>query len=630
MDKNELTKKQEELKKILFENNDKNFYKKYNKQERRKKPIFTNFMLSLMLILTFIFSLFLIFDSTDRINETYEIINALLIISIAVSFVVTFPKNRKHKSGSTIVTSMLIIFTIIFNSFYLLDMIKLPTQRHLPDFYNKNLTEVIKWTENNKINHKETFEYSDNVKKYMVISQTEKPKTLLKRIKEVEFTISNGPDYSKEVIIPDMNGWTTNEVLKFIDENYLNNVQINFEENKEIKNDLIIKQSITGKAKRNDSIIFTASLGDKEALVPIKLKDLKNKKLLNATTYLGKHGILYEIKYEFSENTPRGRIIETSPSKDAEVKPDEKVILTVSKGKEIKVPDLKNKTLSEVTNWITQNNLEIEYTDKYDNDIKKGLVINTNYNKGDIIEEGTKVIVTFSKGKLVMSKFQDLNSFKTWAEAYGIKYEIKEEFNNEIAIDNIIRFSINENETINPENTIIAYISKGKPINVPNFIGKTKNEIQKECNSLGITCTYTYTKSDKTEGTAINQSIPKGTEISKKQIINIEIATKKQTTTPKNNTNTNTNTNTTPTPTNECNGEVYTVKGLNTVFNECSSFSDCKTKVQNYFKANYKGVNVYIKDDGGSSGLSSGSFVSGTGNGATVECGKTYTITLAK
>ncbi len=619
-------------------------YENEYEERKIKKPVIINIMLSLMSVIATLFSAFLIIDSSNRINETYQIINAILISLIVISIAISFSKTfYKKKSNTIVITSLLIIITTIFNGLYLFDIIKLPVQKVVPDFYNKSLEEVIKWTEKNNIENEEIFEHSDNIKKYNIISQNKKTGTLIKNIDNIKFTVSNGPDYNKEVIIPDMSGWTTDEVLKFIEENHLKNVQIVFEENKDIKNDTIIRQSTNGKVKRTDSIIFTASLGDSTALKPIELIDLKNQKLLNATTYLGKHGITYELKYEFSNKIERGKIINSNPEKGKIINLGEKVILTVSKGKEIKVPELKNKTFSDVTKWIIENNLDIEYSDKYDNEIEKGLVISSNYQTGDIIEEETKINIVFSKGKLVMPKFENLESFKTWANTYNIKYEIKEEFNKDIPQNNIIKFSVNEGEKINTEEIITVYISKGEAITTPDFIGKNKNDIQKECNNLGINCTFTNTKSDKTEGTAINQSIQKGTEISKNQTINIQIATKKQNeVTNKNNTsnsknyntrNDNNQTNNTTNSTNsqdQCNGKEYTVKGLNTVFNECTSYNDCKTKVQSYFKNNYKGVIINIKDDGGTSGLSSGSYVAGIGNGSKVECGKSYSITLAK
>ncbi|MBR3362502.1 MAG: PASTA domain-containing protein [Bacilli bacterium] len=643
-EKIENEKKKKELMKVLYEEE--------QEQEKiitkKKKPIFTNIILSLLFVCSLTFSAFLIIDSSNKIDELYEIINSILVFIITLTLIISFPKIfYKRKTGAIIFTSLLIIIAMVFNILYLFKIIKLPTQNYIKDYTNKELTQALTWTEKNNIDHEETFEYSDTIKKYNIISQDIKPKTLTKNIKNINFSVSNGPDYNKELIMPDMTDYKTDEVLKFIDKNLLKNVDIQFEENEEIENDKIIKQSTVGNIKRNDKIIFTASLGKKENLKPIKLKDLKNKKLLYATTYLGKNGIPYELKFEYSNKIQRGNIIKTDKQINQELKQTDKIILTVSKGKKIIIPDLKNKSLKEVTKWIIENNLEIEYLDKYDSSIKKGKAIEANYKKGDIIEEEAKITVTFSKGPLKMPKFDKIDSFKQWAEKYQIKYEIKEEFSNDIPKDNIIKYSVKEGEKLNPEDTITVYISKGKAIKTPNFIGMTKEEANKECNSLNIICSFYNTLSDKKEGTVISQSIEKDTEIVENQNIDIEIATKKQaevtkkkeTTNPKTNTNTQTNTNNsnnntnnqnTQPQTNQCEGKgPYTVSGLNNEFNNCSSYDTCAKQIKQYLENKYNGVTINIIADE-TSDLSSGSYISGIGNGSKVECGKTYTIKLAK
>ena len=541
----EKERKKKELMKVLYE-------EEQNQEKikiKKRKPIFTNIILSLLFVCSITFSLFLILDSSNRINELYEIINAILILIITFNIVISFPKIfYKKKTGTTIFTSLLIIITMVFNALYLFNIIKLPTQNYIKDYTNKELTQALSWLDKNNIDHEETFEYSDTTKKYNIISQDIKPKTLTKNIKKISFSVSNGPDYNKELILPDMTDYKTDEVLKFIEENFLKNADIQFEENEEIENNKIIKQSTVGNIKRNDKIIFTASLGKKENLKPIKLEDLTNKTLLYGTTYLGKNAIPYELKFDYSNKIQRGHIIKTDKQVNQEIKQTDKIILTISKGKKIKVPDLKNKTLNEITKWIIENNLEIEYLDKYNTNIKKGKAIEANYKKGDIIEEETKVKVTFSKGPLKMPKFDKIDSFKQWADKYQIKYEIKEEFNSDIEKDNIIKYSVKEGEKINPEETIIVYISKGKAIKTPNFIGMTKEEAKKECDNLNITCSFYNTLSDKKEGTVISQSVEKDTEIGENQNIDIEIATKKQTEVTKKkeitNKNTKTNTNT--------------------------------------------------------------------------------------
>ena len=525
----ELEERRKEIKNILFDDDIKKV-KKENNTNEIKKPKAANIFLSITYVAAIFLFIFLILDSSNQINQIYQIINAFLILFIITSFLVSFKKSFfKNKSFATVTTSLLVLVTITFNGLYMTKIIKLPTQSFLPDFESKNLTKAINWTEENKIKTEQNFEYSDTEEKYSIISQSKKPETLTKDIEKIDFTVSNGPDYNKDVILTDMTNWNVDDVLKLVDNNFLNNVAINFEENLNTEKDTVISQSNTGNIKRSTALIFNVSLGDKNSLKPIKLKDLKNESLLHAEVYLGRNGILYELKYDFSNTIKKGNVITSSVKEGTTVKPDEKITLTISKGKEIKVPNLKNKTMSYITKWMVENNIQINYKDRYDNNIKSGRVIESNYKEGDIIEEGTTVDITFSKGPLVMKKFDNINDFKSWADTNGIKYEIKEEFNEEIEKDKIIKTSIEEGKNINLEETITVYVSKGIAIKVPNFIGKNKSEVQKECDSLGINCSFTESYSTKTKGTVIAQNINAGTEISKGDTIVITLATNKKT-----------------------------------------------------------------------------------------------------
>ena len=121
----EKERKKKELMKVLYE-------EEQNQEKikiKKRKPIFTNIILSLLFVCSITFSLFLILDSSNRINELYEIINAILILIITFNIVISFPKIfYKKKTGTTIFTSLLIIITMVFNALYLFNIIKLPTQ----------------------------------------------------------------------------------------------------------------------------------------------------------------------------------------------------------------------------------------------------------------------------------------------------------------------------------------------------------------------------------------------------------------------------------------------------------------------------------------------------------------------
>ena len=647
----ELEERRKEIKNILFDDDIKKpkKIKKENNTNEIKKPKAANIFLSITYVAAIFLFIFLILDSANQINQIYQIINAFLILFIVTSFLVSFKKSFfKNKSFATVTTSLLVLITITFNGLYMTKVIKLPTQNFLPDFESKNLTKAINWTEENNIKTEQNFEYSDTEEKYSIISQSKKPETLTKNIKKVDFTVSNGPDYNKDVILTDMTNWNVDDVLKFIDNNFLNSVAINFEENLNIKKDTVISQSNTGNIKRSTALIFNVSLGDKNSLKPIKLKDLKNESLLHAEVYLGRNGILYELKYDFSNTIKKGNVITSSVKEGTTVKPDEKITLTISKGKEIKVPNLKNKTMSYITKWMVENNIQINYKDRYDNNIKSGRVIESNYKEGDIIEEGTTVDIIFSKGPLVMKKFDNINDFKSWADTNGIKYEIKEEFNEEIEKDKIIKTSIEEGKNINLEETITVYVSKGIAVKVPNFIGKSKSEVQKECDSLGINCTFKEEYSTKSSGKVINQSIAEGTQISKGDTITITIATNKKTSNNSNKTSNNSSSSNSSsnnssnnsgssggssggnTTTNQCKASNYniSIRPLNDIFNNAENYADAVKKLEKYFADKYPGIKVVPVPDS-TSGASSGSYVDGF-KGGNVSCPGSVEFIIAK
>lgn len=515
MKNDDLFKKRQELKNTIF-----------NKEH--KKPTVINLLLSLTMVITLGFSAFLIYDSFNHINQLYIIINAILIFITVLSALIAFKRSYQYQKTRFVgITAFSVILLMVFNVLVFTNILKLPSQTFVPNFKDKTLTEALKWAEKNEIKTDQSFEYSDLVKKYDIINQNKKAGTLTKNIKKITFEVSNGPDYSKEVIISDMTDWDIDDAIKVIDKNKLNNVYVNFEENENIQRDKITNQNISGTIKRNDKLTLNVSLGLKENLKEVKMIDLKDMTLFKATLFLNRNAIDYEIKYKFSNKIAKGNVITSSIKKGTKVSQKDKVTLTVSKGKKIIVPNLKNKKLSYVTNWIIKNNLKINYSDRYDNKIKNNHVIEATYKKGDVIEEETTVGIVVSKGKLKMPNFTSLQEFKTWAEKYKIKHEIKEEFNEEVKQGEIIKFSIKKGQMINTDETIIVYVSKGKEIEVPNFIGMTKTEIQNSCNKLKLNCSFNYEYSAKDkEGTAINQSIKAKEKVKENDSIKITLATK--------------------------------------------------------------------------------------------------------
>lgn len=100
----ELEAKRQEIKNILFEDDKKNIYKNPRKREKiaesqikdkqkKQKPKAANIVLSLTYVITIALSIYLIIDSTNQINQIYQIINAFLLLIIVTCFLISFKKS---------------------------------------------------------------------------------------------------------------------------------------------------------------------------------------------------------------------------------------------------------------------------------------------------------------------------------------------------------------------------------------------------------------------------------------------------------------------------------------------------------------------------------------------------------
>lgn len=497
----------------------------------KEKHVLLNILLFTTIIISignFITSLIYQESNLDYI---ISIISNLILTIFTIFFVISEIKNTSKKKLTIYVSS---IFLMLYSSFQILNTFNLlPVKqiKRIDDFTNKSLTEVIKWSEANKIELNQVYEYSELVDEYKIISQSSPKDTLIKNIKNLTIVVSEGPNPDKEIVIPNMVTWDVEKVVKYINKNHLNNIKVNYEVSDKIKNTLI-EQDKSGSIKRSDEINLTFSLGDEDEYIQqVKLINLKNKSLLESEIFFKQNRLDYDIDYDFSNNIKRGFIIKTDKEIGSILDKDSKVKITVSKGKEIKVPNLKEYNIVEITNWVIENKLRLEFSDKYDDQIKTNKIISVNYNEDDIIEEKTVIKVILSKGKLVMDSFESLDEFREWANKYGINYEEKYTFDSEVASGKVISYSHKKGDTIKNDDTIIVTISQGEKTTVPNVVGKSKDAAVKALEKAKLNYNFVYENSSKEKNIVLKQSLnPKG-EVAVKTTITLTLSNGKQQTT---------------------------------------------------------------------------------------------------
>lgn len=496
------------------------------KKGKNKFPIVITILFVISLLLSIGYLAYNIGFASNQPNQLFLIINSFIMVIVIILYgMMGYATTNKLRQILAIMTSFGFIVLVGFNLLVTTNILKLPTQASVPDFSNKSINEAITWASENNIEFEQIYEYSDNIKEYNIITQNIVPNTLLKDIKKITFTVSNGPNYDKLVIIANMIGWNIDDALKKINENFLNNVVVNYKISDEVEKDIIISQNVNGQIKRNDKLVLEVSLGSKEDLVPVSMIDLKNKSLFDATLWLKRNGIEYKIEYEFNQNIKRHYVISQSELKDKLINPNsDSITIIVSKGKEIKVPDLNSMSVDDITKWIIENNLKVSYKDEYHKDIVTGKLISANYKQNDEIEEGTTIELVISKGQLRMPKLSSLNEFRQWASTYSIKTEEVFEYNN-VKKGDIIKFSHNENDVISPTDKVIVYVSNGSPVTIPSFVGKHKDTIRSECNKIGLNCTFSYSGySTSNRDIALSQNKRSGSQVINGTYVNIGLS----------------------------------------------------------------------------------------------------------
>lgn len=614
-----------------------------NKKVKHKRHPFVNSMLFLTLLSIIIYLGVTLIYSENDLNVFSTLISVFLLFIFTIFFILSAITNNNSKKHTTFICAFILTLYNVFGTLITTNLISIPSFNKMEDFTNKSLVDVVSFASKNNITLNQEYEYSDMISEYQIISQDVKPGVSLKETKSLTVSVSEGPSPLKEVIIPDMTTWDSNRVLNFIKKNYLTNVDVSFVESDKVKN-TVIEQSKSGNLKRNEEIKLTFSLGDDE--VPdVKLSDLTNKSEFEAIFYLKQNQIDYEVKRDFSSKIKRGNISSQSIKPGNVVKSSEKVTITVSKGKKIKVPNLKKMSVTEITKWIINNRLKLEFSDKYDEKIKNNKIISANYKTGDIIEQGSTVNIVISKGKLVMPKFKSLNDFYEWANKYSIQYEEKHEFSDDIDIGEVIKYSHKTGDVIKNNDTIIVYISDGKKCEVPNLVNLSKNEAINKLKKANLDYTFIYKNSNSvSKDKVISQSISAGSNVSSGTTITVTLSNgKKEVSTQSSNSNktsgssgssnsgsNNTNNSGDKTPT--CEVKTYTVSGsIRNIFNSYSSYDAVSSALYSFFSSNYPNVKLSVVgvDD---TGMSSGSYVGGIGPGSSVtSCnGVVYTIKIAK
>ena len=475
--------------------------------------IFTFASLALALVSSISYMIYTIASSGSIINHIISIISTVVLVVFAILLVVTgfFIENKKAKILITVASLLLACYSIIQI------VIGVTSNKvTLPDFTNKDIKEVSKWAQDNNIELIKEYSFSETVPKFYIISQDVKAGTNIKKIKKLTVVISNGIDETKLTNVDDMTGWNLDDVIKFIDDNKLTNVTINFEFSNTVPKDTIISQDKISEITRNEPITLVSSLGRETDQKSVTVDNLIGLDSFHAIIYLKRNNIKYEIKYVFSsekDDVVINQSIKYSSIIDRNRK--QVMVLTIAKENQITVPeDLYSMSKDKIDEWANENHIIITYTEQADDTIEKDHLISINVVAGSTIEAGSKLNAVISTGQLKMIEFTSVSEFEDWANKNNVSFNIEYQFSSSVEKGNLISSSHKKNAIIKNDDVVKIVVSEGSNATVPNLVGLTKEQATTTCKNSNIKCNF------KSEGNVVikqsmkaNSTVPANTSV---------------------------------------------------------------------------------------------------------------------
>lgn len=212
----------------------------------------------------------------------------------------------------------------------------------------------------------------------------------------VESTGSEEIDTSKVVKVPDLMGKSYEEATKALAKKNL------YYSKEEVHNASLPVNTIIGmnpsageEVKAGTVIKLTVNV----ASTSITLKDYSHKTLESAKAALESQGLKVSVKYEESKKVSEGTIISQKPASGTQVEKGSTVVLTVSKGYTVTVPDVKNMKLEQAQKKLAESGFASNIT-KYEvsEKVEKGRVISQSVKANTKAEQGTVVGLVISSG----------------------------------------------------------------------------------------------------------------------------------------------------------------------------------------------------------------------------------------
>lgn len=263
-----------------------------------------------------------------------------------VEFDPTFKRRRQRK---IFFISIAVFLTIIGMTiaYYRLNYVK------VPNFQGKEIAHAREWSaeEGVLLNLKNTHSFDTATNK--ITKQSVNSGDKIKKGKSLILTVSLGPNPDEQVILPEFESITSNQVKEWVKKEKAENVSVIEQYDDKIQKGTFIKQEAANKElnlknyKRKDRLTVYYSKGKETFEKIIEVPDFTNKTLTEVNEWVRKNEVKLVTEKVFSQSIALDSVVSQQTPVGTKIAKQDEFKVQLSKGKPLVVPNYGKYTLEE-------------------------------------------------------------------------------------------------------------------------------------------------------------------------------------------------------------------------------------------------------------------------------------------
>ncbi|MFC7056010.1 PASTA domain-containing protein [Enterococcus alcedinis] len=355
------------------------------------------------------------------------------------------------------------------------------THVKVPDFKSKEISEVRTWASDSDVKIEVEQEYNFDEEVNRVISQDFPANKKIRKGKILTVTGSLGANPEDKIALANFAEMTKGEATKWIEEKKAENITLIENYDDKIKTGTFIKQEFANKElkaedyQRKDRMMLYYSKGKEVFEKNIEVLEFKGKPLTEVEAWAKKNEAKLKVEKDFSNTVAEGTVISQEIAKGKKIAKDEVLVLHVSKGKAIEVPDYSQYTRDEASAIEAKIPVVIKslYSDSvpYGQFISQSVEAGKQYNETDTIPT---ITVVYSEGQPYMKDLRGSTSEGDLPKHFFDEYQSKG-----VSIYYSVYYvdSAETKGTVVEMSTYGQFISSGSTVSIGISLGNLTNAV---------------------------------------------------------------------------------------------------------------------------------------------------------